>query len=214
MDRAHEKDTPNRIPALRLAFDWGWYWREVYHYAPLILAQIVFVNTLDMLVCWSRRDSWILGFGPFPIVLSTNLFLWFRDDWFFQQFLLVATGVLCKEYITWTRDGRRVHIFNPSAIALAIFSVGLLVTQSTHITWGEEVAVTLGRPPNIYLDIFLVGLVVQALFSVTLVTLSAATALYTAVTAQSSAWDRTCRSAPRAVRMLEIQLPLKFRPCR
>jgi hypothetical protein len=34
---------------------WGWYWREVYHYAPLIVAQIVFVYVLDMLVCWSRR---------------------------------------------------------------------------------------------------------------------------------------------------------------
>jgi TPR repeat protein len=157
---------------------WGWYWREVYHYAPLIAAQIVFVYVLDMLVCWWRRDNWILGFGPFPIVLSTNLFLWFKDDWFFLQFLLVSTGVLCKEFVTWNRDGRRAHIFNPSAIALAIFSLGLIVTHSTHISWAEEVAVTLGRPPNIYIEIFLVGLVVQALFSVTLVTLSAAAALY------------------------------------
>lgn len=157
---------------------WGWYWREVYHYAPLIAAQIVFVYVLDMLVCWSRRDKWILGFGPFPIVLSTNLFLWFKDDWFFLQFLLVSTGVFCKEFVTWNRDGRRSHIFNPSAIALAVFSLGLIVTHSTHISWAEEVAVTLGRPPNIYIEIFLVGLVVQALFSVTLVTLSAAGALY------------------------------------
>ena len=155
---------------------WGWYWREVYHYAPLIVAQIVFVYALDMLVCWSRRDKWILGFGPFPIVLSTNLFLWFRDDWFYLQFLLIATGVLCKEFVTWKRDGRRTHIFNPSAIALAIFSVGLLVTHNTHLTWGEEVAVSQGRPPHIYLEIFALGLVVQALFSVTLVTLSAAAA--------------------------------------
>src|SRR5689334_19292468 len=157
---------------------WGWYWREVYHYAPLIAAQIVFVYALDMLVCWSRRDEWILGFGPFPIVLSTNLFLWFRDDWFFLQFLLVSTGVICKEFVTWERNGRRCHIFNPSAIALSVFSLGLLLTHSTHLTWGEEVAVSLGRPPYIYLEIFAVGLVVQALFSVTLVTLSAAAALY------------------------------------
>jgi len=47
---------------------WGWYWREVYHHIPLIAAQIVFAYALDMLVCWSRRDKWILGFGPFPIV--------------------------------------------------------------------------------------------------------------------------------------------------
>ncbi|HTS26893.1 MAG TPA: tetratricopeptide repeat protein [Bryobacteraceae bacterium] len=157
---------------------WGWYWREVYHYAPLIAAQVVFVYALDMLVCWWRRDRWILGFGPFPIVLSTNLFLWFKDDWFFLQFLMISTGVLCKEFVTWQREGRRIHIFNPSAIALALFSLGLIVTRSTHISWAEEVAVTLGRPPNIYIEIFLLGLVVQALFSVTLVTLAAAAALY------------------------------------
>ncbi len=157
---------------------WGWYWREVYHHVPLILCQIVFAYALDMLVCWSRRDKWILGFGPFPIVLSTNLFLWFKHDWFFLQFLMLATGVLCKEFITWTREGRRVHIFNPSAIALFIFSIGLILTHSTHISWGEEIAVSFDRPPHIYLEIFLLGLVVQALFSVTLVTLSAAATLY------------------------------------
>jgi len=157
---------------------WGWYWREVYHQVPLILAQIVFVYALDMLVCWWRRDRWILGFGPFPIVLSTNLFLWFKPDWYFLQFLMLATGVVCKEFITWTREGRRAHIFNPSAIALFVFSVGLILTHGTQISWGEEIAVSFDRPPHIYLEIFLVGLVVQALFSVTLVTLSAAAALY------------------------------------
>ena len=107
--------------------------------------------------CWCAgrgATSGFSGFGPFPIVLSTNLFLWFKDDWFFLQFLLVSTGVLCKEFVTWKRDGRRTHIFNPSAIALAIFSIGLLITHSTQITWGEEVAVSQGRPPHIYLEIF------------------------------------------------------------
>ena len=157
---------------------WGWYWREVYHYIPLIGVQLVFAYTLDMLVCWSRRDKWILGFGPVPIVLSTSLFLWFKPDWFFLQFLMLTTGVLCKEFITWMRDGRRCHIFNPSAIALFIFSLGLIVTHSTQISWGEEIAVSFDRPPHIYVEIFFLGLVVQALFSVTLVTLSAAGTLY------------------------------------
>jgi Sel1 repeat len=157
---------------------WGWYWREVYHEVPLIIAQIVFVYALDMLVCWSRRDRWILGFGAFPIVLSTNLFLWFRADWYFLQFLMLATGVLCKEFITWQREGRRVHIFNPSAIALFLFSAGLILTHNTQISWANEIAVSFDRPPHIYLEIFLLGLVVQGLFSVTLVTLSAAAALF------------------------------------
>ena len=34
---------------------WGWYWREVYHYIPLILAQLVFAYALDMLVCWFQQ---------------------------------------------------------------------------------------------------------------------------------------------------------------
>src|SRR5581483_4388860 len=134
---------------------WGWYWREVYHFVPLIVGQIAFAYTLDMLVCWSRRDTWILGFGPFPIILSTNLFLWFRDDWFFLQFLMIATGVLGKEFIKWRREGRLTHIFNPSALALFIFSVALIATKTTSITWGVEIADTIHRPPHIYIEIFL-----------------------------------------------------------
>jgi hypothetical protein len=157
---------------------WGWYWREVYSFVPLILAQLAFAYALDMLVCWWRRDRWILGFGPFPIILSTNLFLWFRDDWFFFQFLMVAVGVLGKELIKWRRDDRPTHIFNPSALSLFIFSVALIATHSTGITWGVEISSTLHRPPHIYLEIFLLGLVGQALFNVTLVTLCGAAVLF------------------------------------
>src|SRR5579863_2936184 len=157
---------------------WGWYWREVYHDVSLIAAQIVFAYAMDMLVCWSRRDNWVLGFGPIPIVMSTNLFLWFKDDWFFLQFALIATGVLGKEFIKWKRDGKLTHIFNPSAFSLCLFSIALIATRSTDITWGINIATTFHTPPHIYLEIFLLGLVVQALFRVTLVTLSAAAALY------------------------------------
>lgn len=157
---------------------WGWYWREVYRFVPLIIAQLAFAYALDMLVCWWRRDKWLLGFGPFPIILSTNLFLWFRDDWFFLQFLMVAVGVLGKEFIKWKREGRLTHIFNPSALSLFVFSVALIATGGTGITWGVEIASSLHRPPNIYLEIFLLGLVVQALFNVTLVTLCSAAVLF------------------------------------
>jgi hypothetical protein len=157
---------------------WGMYWPEVYRHIPLILGQVVFLYALDMIVCWSRRDKWLLGFGPIPIIFSTNLFLWFRDDWFWLQFLLIATGVLFKEFVRWERDGRKTHIFNPSAIALFIFSVALLASNTTGITWGPEIAKSLHLPPYIYPEIFVIGLVVQGLFSVTLMTLSAAAMLY------------------------------------
>lgn len=166
----------------------GWYWRNLYREVPLILSQIVFLYVLDQLLSWSRRDNYRLGFGPLPIILGTNLFMWFRDDWFIFQFLMVATGALGKEFIRWHRDGKRTHVFNPSVFGLCLFSVALILTGTTGYTHGEELATMLGAPPLIYLEIFLVGLVVQFFFSVTLMTLSATAAicllnlLYTAST--------------------------------
>jgi hypothetical protein len=156
---------------------WGWYWRRVYAQAPLILAQIVFLYVFDVLLSWSRGRAWRLGLGPFPIILSTNFFMWFKEDWFVFQFLMIATGALAKEFIRWERGGRRIHVFNPSAFGLALFSLGLLVTGTSRNTWAYEIATTLAMPRFIYLEIFLVGLIVQGFFGVTLVTLSATATL-------------------------------------
>lgn len=156
---------------------WGWYWREVYHAIPLIVGQIIFAYGLDMILNWFRRDHYVLGFGAFPIVLSTNLFLWFRDDYFYWQFVLIGVGVLGKEFIKWRREGRMTHIFNPSALSLFVFSIALLATKSTGMTWGVEISSTFHNPPHIYMELFLLGLIVQALFGVTLVTLASAAAL-------------------------------------
>src|ERR1043166_2906035 len=65
---------------------WGWHWPQVYAFAPFILAQLVSAYAFDMLLCWSRRDTYTLGFGLFPVIFSINLFLWFRPDWFYLQF--------------------------------------------------------------------------------------------------------------------------------
>lgn len=167
---------------------WGWYWRNVYAEAPLILSQVAFLYVVDALLTWSRGQKWRFGFGPWPIVFSTNLFMWFRDDWFVFQFLMVATGVFGKQFVRWKRNGQLTHIFNPSAFALTIFSLGLIFTGNTAHTWGEEIAITQGLPPYLYLTIFLGGLVVQYFFSVTLLTFSAAamtglfSLLYTKIT--------------------------------
>jgi hypothetical protein len=167
---------------------WGYHWRPVYDYAWLLIAQLVFAYAFDMLLQWSRRESYLLGLGPFPIVFSTNLFLWFRDEWFYLQFLMIAVGFLGKEFVRWNRDGRRVHIFNPSAFTLALFSLVLIATHTTDLTWGRDIATTLSLAPHIYLFLFLVGLVVMYFFSITLLAATAAgvlfgaSALYAAVT--------------------------------
>jgi Flp pilus assembly protein TadD len=157
---------------------WGWYWRQVYQSADLIAAQLVFAYAFQALLAWSRRDTWTLGFGPFPIIFSTNLFLWFKPDWFFLQFLLVALGLAAKELVQWRKEGRRAHVFNPSSLPLAVFSLVLILTGTTDLTWGQEIAYTQLYPPHIYLWIFLVALPGQLLFGVTLMTMSAVAAAY------------------------------------
>ena len=157
---------------------WGFYWDPLRHAAALIAAQIVFAYLFDMLLSWSRRGTYTLGFGPFPIIYSTNLFLRFHDDWFYLQFVMVAVGFLAKEFFRWDRDGRRTHIFNPSSFPLALFSLGLIVTHTTHLTWGEDIASLLILPPQIYLFIFAVSLPGQFLFRVTTMTLPAILTTY------------------------------------
>jgi Sel1 repeat len=152
---------------------WGFYWDEVWKSVPLFLGQFAFLYAFDALLSWSRGRAWRLGFGPLPIVLSTNIFLWFKDDWYVLQFALIAVGALGKEFLRWKRNGRSVHIFNPSAFPLFVASLVLLTTGLTDISRARDIATTVSAPPYIYIEIFLLGLVVQYFFSVTLVTLSA-----------------------------------------
>jgi hypothetical protein len=159
---------------------WGWYWRPVYAMAWLIVGQLFFAYAFALLLAWSRGARYRLGFGPFPIVLSINLFIWFRDDWFYLQLLLIAIGFLGKALIQWDRDGRRTHVFNPSAFSLGLFSLALIATRSTGLTWGPEIASTLTLAPNIYTFLFVAGLVVMYFFHITLVAGAAAVVLFAA----------------------------------
>lgn len=152
---------------------WGWFAPEVYLEFPLILAQVVFLYILEALITWSRGRTWRIGFGPLPIIFSTNLLLWFKDDWYFFQFAMVALGALAKQFITWERNGRRTHIFNPSAFGQFLFALGLIFTGTTNeLTWGKQIAASF-EAPHMLIVIFLGGLLVQYLFHVTLMTLAA-----------------------------------------
>jgi TPR repeat protein len=157
---------------------WGLHWSGVPDHVPMLLAQICFAYLFDIALLWTRRGSFRWGFGNIPIVLCTNLFIWFKDDWFYWQFPLIALAFAGKELIQWNRDGVRSHIFNPSGLTLAVFSMVLLATGTSSMTYGSEIASTLGRAPHMYVWIFLLGLVVQTNFPVVLMTGSAALAIF------------------------------------
>jgi len=152
---------------------WGWHVGFVYPWIPMIVAQLFFAYGVDSLLQWSRRDHYKLTFGPMPIILSINLFLWFRPEWFHWQFVMILVGYLAKEFIRWERGGRSRHIFNPSSFPLSVFSVGLILTGATDVTLASAIAQTQYNPPNMYLVIFLASIPVQILFGVARVTMAA-----------------------------------------
>jgi hypothetical protein len=117
---------------------WGWYWPNVYAEVPLILSQFAFIYLFDALLSWSRGRAWRCGLAAVPIILSSNIFIWFKDDWFFLQYAMIASCVLGKEFLRWTRDGQSKHIFNPSAFGLALFSVLLIATGRRTSTCGSS----------------------------------------------------------------------------
>ena len=157
---------------------WGYHYRLVYDQIPLMAAQLAFAYAFDMLLAWSHRDRYTIGFGQFPIIFSINLFIWFKPDWYYLQFVLVALGFAAKEFIRWRKDGQSAHIFNPSSFPLAIFSVVLIATGSTSMTYGVEIATTQFNPPHIYLLLFLIGLPGQFFFGVTPMTATAVVTTY------------------------------------
>ncbi len=145
---------------------------------PFVAAQIAFAYGVDSLLTWSRRDAYALGFGPFPVIFSINLFLIFRPEYFYWQFALIALGFAAKEFIHWTRDGRSSHIFNPSSFPLAVASLVLLLAHATGATFGTAIANSIFDTPHMYLAIFLVALPGEILFGVAPVTIAAAVTLY------------------------------------
>ena len=158
---------------------WGWHWRPVYEAAPLFAAQLIFAYAFDMLLVWTaRRDVYTLGFGPFPVIFSINLFLWFRPEWFYLQLLMVAVGFAAKELIRWHKDGRLVHVFNPSSFPLAVFSAALIATGTSDLTRGQDIAISQFYPPHMYAMLFMVGLPGQFFFGVASMTLSAVATTY------------------------------------
>lgn len=159
---------------------WGWHlpFPLVRDHLPMLAVQLAFAYGFDLLLSWTRRGRYTLGFGPFPVIFSINLFLWFKPEWFFLQFVIIAIGFAAKDLIRWNRDGRQVHIFNPSSFPLAIASIALIVTASTGITHGELIANSQAGPPHMYLLLFLVALPGQLVFGVSSMTVSAVLTTY------------------------------------
>ncbi|MBI3543617.1 MAG: hypothetical protein HY075_10125 [Deltaproteobacteria bacterium] len=159
---------------------WALWWHEAVVHLPLFFVQLAFAYVFDMLLSWTRGKEWFIGFGPIPIVTSLNFFLWVENEYFFAHFLIVAFALSCRHFITWERDGRRRHIFNPSSFPLAVFALILMAGNLLWVTQGADVILSFTLAPHGVLVLFLIGLAVNAVVPTVLITGSAVAATFLA----------------------------------
>jgi hypothetical protein len=140
---------------------WSFYCREVPAHVPTMLLQLAYTLSVDMLVNWRRFGRLQFSASALPIVLSVNLFLWHDDAHFWQSLLVLGAAVLSKSVFRW-KDERYGHVFNPSAIGLAL--AGLVYYGSHRMTFIHLDELML-VPPNMSEIILAAGLIVQIGFA-------------------------------------------------
>lgn len=151
---------------------WSLYFADVSGYATIIAMQIAWAFLVDALISLARHGRWTITFGPLPVVLSTDLFLWFAGAHLASAFGVIAIAIASKALLV-RRDG--THIFNPSVFGISAFALAALVIPDA---WRyRDIAGELNLAPNMTELILLIALVVQLRIPIVLISLGGALAL-------------------------------------
>lgn len=160
---------PSGLQLVLFAY-WAVYVQEVRVHLPLVALQVAWAVGFDALLSLSREGRWTASFAPLPIVLSTNLFVWFGQELAFPL-AIVAIALLSKAFLR--RGGR--HVFNPSGLGIVV------VVLATYLVPGWEYRAPgheFNLPPHMAELILLLGLLPQRRFPIVLVTLPAFATLW------------------------------------
>lgn len=154
-------------------------------YAPLIVYQLIFAVAFELLLSLHRYGNARIGYSVLPIVLSINLFIWIKPQYFYAQLLMVAFAVWSKHYIARTVNGTTSHVFNPSGIAMAVASLVLLCLGPNKYSLLNAIIDSYHQSrPHIFVFVLAVGSISQWAGRVSLVSLGTLLMLFTA--------SRTC----------------------
>ncbi|MBD91180.1 MAG: hypothetical protein CL940_12665 [Deltaproteobacteria bacterium] len=154
---------------------WGLYYGPMAEHAVMIIASLAFAIGLDLLLRVLTRDEAVLHLATIPLVLSIHLFVWFEEQHEGLIFVIVAIALLSKVFIQ--RAGR--HIFNPSALGIAL--IGVTCYLAPDALRYVDIAHALNTPPNMFEAILLLGLIAQLRAPIVLVSVSAAVVQYLAI---------------------------------
>lgn len=141
---------------------WSRFYDGVAEFAPLIAYQLAFAFLFHFLVSVLVRKKFSLGFSIVPIIFSINLFMWAQPDYFFLQIAMVMIAILSKFYLVRLNEqGKLVHIFNPSALPMALLALLVVIPGWNFLVSSREVVQSYFLVPHFYLFVFLVGCVSQ-----------------------------------------------------
>lgn len=160
---------PAVLQALVFAY-WGLYYDEVWHHLPVLGVLVCFAFAFDVLMAWTLRRAPQLGVAVVPVVLSANLFVWFSAESAWAYFAVVGVALGSRAL---RRGG--THVFNPSAVAVALYGALALVLPARFPY--VDIANALNLPPNQAELIFVLALLPHLLLDTVVVSLGAAAAL-------------------------------------
>ncbi|MCU1282583.1 MAG: hypothetical protein JWM53_6129, partial [bacterium] len=138
----------------------------------VIPSQLAFAFAFDLLIGWALYRRSTLTLGPVPVVLSTNLFIWFPASHAYLAEVVIGTALAGKALLT-TANGR--HLFNPSGLGTSL--VGLLCLVAPRQFAYVDIAQPLNLPPNMLEVMFLAALIPQLRLRTAPVTLTACVAM-------------------------------------
>jgi hypothetical protein len=158
---------------------WSVYWVETANHMAFVGAQLLFAYLVEGALNLSRQGKWAVGLGPFPIVFSINLFVWYQGTQTWCAFAVIALALLSKAYLR--RGGR--HIFNPSALGITVLGL-LYMAEFAQVGWTNTTVFTfvdvshpLTAAPNMTELILLLALIPQSRFPIVMLSISALTVM-------------------------------------
>jgi hypothetical protein len=151
---------------------WAMYSQNVIAHLPVIGLQLVIAYAFDFLFAWTLRRPYHPSFGPVPIVLSMNLFVWFREGDVLLYVLAIAIAFSSKSLLQ--AAGR--HIFNPSVLGVA--TVGVLCIVLPGVFRYQDISHDFSSPPHMAEVIVLLALIPQIRLRTAPVALGTAVAMF------------------------------------
>jgi hypothetical protein len=162
---------PHLIPAIIQALIflyWSVYWSGVRDHASSIAMQLALAFAADAAFSFARTGLWRVGASPFPVVLSTNLFVWFNPP---GVILSILVAFASKAFLH--RSGR--HFLNPSAMGLSV--TGLLSYAAPGLISVGGLFHLMNLAPNIAELMVLLAILPQMRFRILPISIAAVAAL-------------------------------------